>query len=252
VSERLIAELAEVERALLRLSGSWAGVSAAYLTTAAGAAWLQEMSAAADVLRSRLGPGPLPAMRASAPPEASGLRERIQTPEFRAAVDRKREILDATDAAFERGRKAGIEEAARHLRERDSAWCPNTSMRITKGDCGCCEDPDAPASPQATTPAPAEPTCHAPGDYWRCDKCPAPSAAPARETPLTDAEALTPLDDAETEQAMLRAEIERLTKALADARAETGGKGRRRTRSDYEALAAAPPSSAGTETGGGR
>jgi hypothetical protein len=75
VSERLIAELAEVERALLRLSGSWAGVSAAYLTTAAGAAWLQEMSAAADVLRSRLGPGPLPAMRASAPPEASGLRE---------------------------------------------------------------------------------------------------------------------------------------------------------------------------------
>jgi hypothetical protein len=157
VSERLIAELAEVERALLRLSGSWAGVSAAYLTTAAGAAWLQEMSAAADVLRSRLGPGPLPAMRASAPPEASGLRERIQTPEFRAAVDRKREILDATDAAFERGRKAGIEEAARHLRERDSAWCPNTSMRITKGDCGCCEDPDAPASPQATTPAPAIP-----------------------------------------------------------------------------------------------
>jgi hypothetical protein len=32
------------------------------------------------------------------------------------------------------------------LRQRDLpgwGWCPNTSLRIPKGDCGCCEDPDA-------------------------------------------------------------------------------------------------------------
>lgn len=28
-----------------------------------------------------------------------------------------------------------------------SGWCPNTSLRIPKGECGCCPDPDAPAPP---------------------------------------------------------------------------------------------------------
>jgi hypothetical protein len=24
----------------------------------------------------------------------------------------------------------------------DSGWCPNTSLRIPKGECGCCPDPE--------------------------------------------------------------------------------------------------------------
>jgi hypothetical protein len=180
VSERLIAELAEVERALLRLSGSWAGVSAAYLTTAAGAAWLQEMSAAADVLRSRLGPGPLPAMRASAPPEASGLRASIEQiisdVELKAAMEETRRPGDLTIPNVQRRIVARLRAALAATPDArpdpraeafEDAASAVDHMELPQGGNRCEERvvvaavkllrslAALPASPQATTPAPS-------------------------------------------------------------------------------------------------
>ena len=53
------------------------------------------------------------------------LLDRICTPEFAVGVARARTALDKTDAAYARGRRAGLEEAAR-IAEEPSDWLPTT------------------------------------------------------------------------------------------------------------------------------
>jgi hypothetical protein len=151
---------------------------------------------------------------ASAPPEASGLRGAAEAlvalhirdlnptlhPFDSCLVCALRSALAATPDARPDPREERAERAEREYRDAADMFARVVrsaggevlvsweALLVTPPRLMRAEDPKRggivfvteplaalPASPQATTPAPAESTCHAPGDYWRCDKCPAPS-----------------------------------------------------------------------------